>query len=85
MNDFIKKAVRLIVQIGSEILVAGLAASVTSDDNKLEKATAAVAGLAIGGWIGEKAADYSEQTVDKIADCIGRLGEGKEADDEDGR
>jgi uncharacterized membrane protein YqgA involved in biofilm formation len=76
MLELFKKALHFVVTIGSSTIVNGIAVQATKNSSTVEKVVAQVAGMAIGGLIGEAAAEYMDEQIDNISDGVKKLGIG---------
>jgi hypothetical protein len=68
-----KTVVALAVQYGSALIIAGAAAAVAPTDKIHKKIAVGVAAAAIGGLVGEKAAEYTDRVIDEIWDAACKI------------
>ena len=72
MNIF-KKALRIVITTGSATVMGNIASEATKDSNALIRTCANVASWAIGAYVGDKAADYIDDSIDEIESKVKAL------------
>lgn len=65
--EILKKAVSMIVSVGTAKIVKGIVESNVTVDTITDKVTVAAASFAIGGAVGELTSEYTSDMIDEIA------------------
>jgi hypothetical protein len=66
MFELLKAIGGFVIPIGTEVITTSFTANVVKNQSSLMKLAAGVSSLVIGWWIGDRAADYFDDELDRF-------------------
>lgn len=78
--EILKKAVSLVVSVGTAKIVKGIIENNVSTETLTDKVTVTAASAAIGGAVGELTSEYTSAQIDEIAAFVQKIKNRKNAE-----
>lgn len=80
--EILKKAVSMIVSVGTAKIVKGIIESNVTTETITDKVTVAAASAAIGGAVGELTSEYTSNQIDEIVAFVQKIKDRKNSTEE---